>query len=315
MELVVVVLAVAAFLVMRRFERRITEFEERLRHSNAAHATLRREFEALRDRLVASKEDQSAASQPGVPTKGVRSGPVESEPPGDSTVPPVPAPTSAVAALPPESGLEERFGTSWAVWVGGVALALGGLFLVGYVIEQGLFGPSVRIAMGATLAGLLIGAGEWLRRSERKLKIEAIPAAHIPSVLTAVGTVIAFGTTYAAHALYAFIGPTLAFLLLGAIGVGTMLASALHGPALAGLGLAGSYVAPLLVSSPRPNPWPVVVYLAAVAGAAYALARVRRWLWLAASAVAGAFAPGASCSLATAARWRPTGRPRLWCTR
>ena len=61
------------------------------------------------------------------------------------------------------------------------------------------------------------------------LPIGAVPAAHIPSILTAAGTVSAFGTVYAAHALYQFIGPTLAFLMLGAIGIATMLAAALHG--------------------------------------------------------------------------------------
>ena len=67
-----------------------------------------------------------------------------------------------------------------------------------------------------------------------------------------------------------------------------MLAAALHGPALAGLGLAGALVVPLLVASQQPNPWPVVLYLVVVAGAAYGLARLRRWLWLAAATVAGA---------------------------
>ena len=63
----------------------------------------------------------------------------------------------------------------------------------------------------------------------------------------AAGTVSAFGTVYAAYALYQFIGAPAAFVLLGIIGVATMLAAALHGPALAGLGLAGSLVVPLLV--------------------------------------------------------------------
>ena len=88
--------------------------------------------------------------------------------------------------------------------------------------------------------------------------------------------------------LYGFIGPGAAFVLLGIIGVATMFAAALHGPALAGLGLAGSLCVPLLVSSDAPSPWPLVIYLAVVAGAAYALARLRRWLWLAAAVVAGA---------------------------
>ena len=206
-----------------------------------------------------------------------------------------PAPQAAPAEQPappvsatPGTTLEERLGTRWAVWVGGLALALGGVLLVRYSIEQGIFGPGVRVALGALFALALVAAGEWFRRSERATPIGAVPAAHIPSILTAAGTVSAFGTVYAAHALYQFIGPATAFVMLGAIGITTMLAAALHGPALAGLGLAGSFIVPLLIASQQPNPWPLVIYLAVVAGAAYALARLRRWLWLAAATVAGA---------------------------
>ena len=184
-------------------------------------------------------------------------------------MPPVAPAEDGQRAVAPTTSLEERLGTRWAVWVGGLALGLGGLLLVRYSIEQGLFGPGARIVMGALFAAALIAAGEWFRRTERALPIETIPSAHIPSVLTAAGTATAFGTIYAAHALYDFIGPALTFILLGAVGVGTMLAAALHGPALAGLGLAGAYVAPMLVSSDKPNPWPVVIYLAVVAASAY----------------------------------------------
>ena len=201
------------------------------------------------------------------------------------SVPEVAAPTPAPAG----TTLEELLGTRWAVWAGGLLLALGGLLLVRFSIEQGIFGPGVRIALGAVFSLALIAIGEWFRRTERGLPVEAIPAAHVPSILTAAGTVSAFGTVYAAYALYQFIGPAAAFVLLGLIGVATMLAAALHGPALAGLGLAGSLVVPLLVSSEAPSPWPLVIYLAVVAGAAYALARFRRWLWLAAAVVVGVF--------------------------
>jgi uncharacterized membrane protein len=202
------------------------------------------------------------------------------------------APSPAPAATAPAATLEERLGTRWTVWVGGLALALGGVLLVRYSIEQGVFGPGVRIALGALFSLALVSAGEWFRRSDRVSPIGAVPAAHIPSILTAAGTVSAFGTAYAAHALYQFIGPAAAFLLLGAIGIATMFAAALHGPALAGLGLAGALAVPLLVESEQPGPWPLVIYLAVVAGAAYALARLRRWLWLAAATVAGAFVWG-----------------------
>ena len=203
------------------------------------------------------------------------------------SVPEVAAPTAAPAAA--GTSLEERLGTRWAVWAGGLSLALGGLLLVRFSIEQGIFGPGVRVALGALFSLALIAVGEWFRRTERGLPVEAIPAAHVPSVLTAAGTASAFGTAYAAHALYGFIGPAVAFVLLGVIGVATMLAAALHGPALAGLGLAGSLVVPMLVSSQTPSPWPLVIYLGVVAAAAYALARLRRWLWLAAAVVVGVF--------------------------
>jgi uncharacterized membrane protein len=226
----------------------------------------------------------------------------------DQAVPgatPVPRPESSVRPvapaqpMPPESmqpvrpvaasaSLEERLGTRWAVWIGGLALALGGVLLVRYSIEQGIFSPAVRVGLGAVLAVALVAVGEWFRRGERASPVAAVAAAHIPGILTASGTVTAFAVVYAAHAIYGFIGPAAAFVVLGSIAIATMLAAALHGPALAGLGLAGALVVPLLVSSGKPNPWPVVLYLIAVAGAAFALARMRRWLWLAAAVVAGA---------------------------
>ncbi|MDB5648675.1 MAG: hypothetical protein JWL62_195, partial [Hyphomicrobiales bacterium] len=86
-----------------------------------------------------------------------------------------------------------------------------------------------------------------------------------------------------------FIGAGPALVLLGATGVATMAAAALHGPALAGLGLIGAFATPMLVSSANPSPWPVVLYLAAVAASAYGLARLRRWLWLALASTCGAF--------------------------
>jgi uncharacterized membrane protein len=55
--------------------------------------------------------------------------------------------TSSTEPPPPSKAkpsLEERFGTQWVVWAGGIALALGGFFLVRCSIEQGWFGPSRR---------------------------------------------------------------------------------------------------------------------------------------------------------------------------
>ncbi len=200
----------------------------------------------------------------------------------------------AAPALPepppaPRRSWEEALGARWSVIVGGVALALGALLLVRYSIEQGFFGPGMRVAMGVALAVALIGAGEFMRRRERAAGASAPESGRpdIPAILTAAGTVAAFGAIYAAHALYGFIGPATAFVLLAVTGVACMFASGLHGPALAALGLVGALGAPLLVSSGNPNPWPVAGLAAVVAACAYWLALMRRWLWLAVSAAFG----------------------------
>jgi uncharacterized membrane protein len=207
----------------------------------------------------------------------------EQEPPVTAASPIAP-PQAAPAA--PAMSLEERLGSQWAVWVGGIALALGGIFLVRYSIEQGFVGPAVRVTLGALLAIALIVAGEWARRSERLAGISGLPRAHIPGILTAAGTTIAYADVYAAYGLYAFLAPGAAFILLGLVALATLAAALLHGPALAGLGLAGAYVTPLLVASEAPDYWSLYIYLAVVTVAAFALARFRMWRWLAITAVA-----------------------------
>ncbi len=171
------------------------------------------------------------------------------------------------------------------VWVGGVALALGGIFLVRYTIQQGLIGPGVRIFLGALLALALVAAGEWSRRTEKLSALPGVPSAHIPSTLTAAGTTVAYATVYAAYGIYGFLPPAAAFILLGAVALLTLGAALLHGPAPAGLGVIGAYLAPMLVASTEPDFWTLYIYIAVVNAAAFALARFRMWLWLAIAAI------------------------------
>jgi uncharacterized membrane protein len=199
-----------------------------------------------------------------------------------------PPPTSEDIPEPasqPGPGFEERIGTRWVVWVGGLTLALGGFFLVRYSIEQGLLGPGVRVLLGGLFALALLAAGEWTRRKEGFAAIEPLPIANIPAVLTAAGTAVAFATVYAAYALYDFLVPATAFILLGLVALGTLAAALLHGPALAGLGIAAGFVTPLLVSSDKPDYWALYLYLAVVTAAAFGLARIRLWRWLAVTTI------------------------------
>ncbi len=199
--------------------------------------------------------------------------------------PPLPEVTPAAPAPRPAPGFEERIGTRWVVWVGGLTLALGGFFMVRYSIDAGLLGPGVRTLLGGAFALALLAAGEWTRRKESIAGIEGLPIANIPAILTAAGTAVAFATVYAAYALYDFLAPVTAFILLGLVALGTLALALLHGPALAGLGIAAAFVTPILVSSNKPDFWALYIYLAIVSAAAFGLARIRLWRWLAVTTI------------------------------
>jgi len=215
------------------------------------------------------------------PSPGRAAGP-QPAPAGIVGAAPPPETTAAPPPLPPaEPGIEERIGTRWVVWIGGLTLALGGFFLVRYSIEAGLLGPRVRTLLGGLFAVALLLAGEGTRRKQSMADIEALPMANIPAILTAAGTAVAFATVYAAYALYGFIAPATAFILLGLVALGTLAAALLHGPALGGLGVVGAFATPILVSSEKPDFWALYIYLAIVTAAALGLARARLWRWLA----------------------------------
>ncbi|TIP57402.1 MAG: DUF2339 domain-containing protein [Mesorhizobium sp.] len=201
---------------------------------------------------------------------------------------PAPAqPAAATAKAAQKPDIETALGTRWAVWVGGIALALGGLFLIRYTIEAGIFGPGVRLSMAAMLGLVLVAVGEFIRRTGFRVPVQGVAGAYIPAILTAAGAFILFGTVYAAHGVYGFIGPALAFTLLGAIGVATIAAALVHGQALAGVGLLGAVVTPMLVASQAPNPWALFGYLAIVLAATGVIARLRDWKLLMAAAFVG----------------------------
>lgn len=192
-------------------------------------------------------------------------------------------------------GLEEKLGARWSVWVGALALAIGGLMLVRFSIEEGYFGPAARIILGLALGAGLVGGGEWLRRRDLRAGRPVATGNHpfatpgAPAALTAAGAATVFGSVYAAYALYDFIGPAAAFIALGVVAVLTMSSAVLQGPALAAFGLPAALAAPLLISSSQPRLWPLTLYVAAVVASAYGLARIRHWRWLAIAAALGAW--------------------------
>ncbi|WPE19509.1 DUF2339 domain-containing protein [Shinella zoogloeoides] len=188
----------------------------------------------------------------------------------------VAVPPAAAPARPKES-FESRIGARWAVWVGGIALALGGIFMVKYSIEAGLLSPAVRLSLAALFGLVLMAAGEFVRRRTQPLIANAFQNAMIPGVLTAAGAITLFAVTYVAYAFYAYLGAPAAFVLLAVVAFATIGLSLLHGQALAGLGLLASLLTPALVSTSEPNPWGLFGFLGIAWLATFAASRIRRW--------------------------------------
>ena len=287
MEFIALVLALIALILARKANNTSRELNARLTQLEASLASGARPTPLTAD---------SSVAPPIVPeTTATETDTSERAPVTPPPLPPANAPytgpvdevVSAAPATPAETGpgLEERLGTRWVVWVGGLTLALGGVFLVKYSIEAGLLGPKVRVLLGGLLALALLAVGEFARRKESLSSIAPLPIANIPAILTAAGTAVAFATVYASYALYGFLAPPIAFVLLGAVALGTLAAALLHGPALAGLGVVGAFVTPVLVSSDKPDYWALYIYIAIVTAAAFGLARIRLWRWLAVTTI------------------------------
>ncbi|OCP36701.1 DUF2339 domain-containing protein [Ensifer sp. LC163] len=206
----------------------------------------------------------------------------DAEPAGAETASDVAASVEATTAdtrQPRQAeSLESRLGARWAVWVGGVALALGGVFMVKYSIDAGLLSPAVRLTLAAFFGLLLAVAGEVIRRRAVPVIANEFQNAMIPGILTAAGAVTLFGVAYAAYDIYGFIGTATAFVLLAMISLATVGLSLLHGQALAGLGLLASLITPLLVSSDEPRPWVLFGFLSVVWLATLLASRLRRWM-------------------------------------
>ena len=193
---------------------------------------------------------------------------------------------SAVTAAVSQEA-ENTIGGKLSVWVGGVTMALGSIFLVRYAIEAGFLGPVARITMGVLFGALLCGVGEFMRRRNPEQKIAGYEWAGVPEILTAIGTFALFAAVFAAHNLYGLIGPPTTFIALGLIALASMAGALVHGPALASLGLIGAFVVPFLISSDDPKIMPVAIYILIAGAAAITVARLRLWRWLAVAAAIG----------------------------
>ncbi|MBO6919702.1 MAG: DUF2339 domain-containing protein [Rhizobiaceae bacterium] len=192
-------------------------------------------------------------------------------------------------AQKPKIDTESTIGGKISIWIGGLTLAIGGLYLAKYSIDAGLLGPRARTTLGFVFGLALALAGEWTRRRPDRFSLAGFENANIPAILSGAGIFIMFGAVYAAHALYGLIGPTLSFIVLAILALISLAISLLHGPILASIGLLASYIVPVLVNSDSGNVPVLASYIIIVSIAAMYVAWYRGWLWCALASVVAMF--------------------------
>lgn len=172
---------------------------------------------------------------------------------------------------------EGRLGGRIYGWLGGIALALAGVFLVKYSIEQGWLSPAVRVGLGIVFGLVLLGIAQWMRTRSNNLG----------QSLTAASMAVLYASLFAATALYDLIPTALAFVTLAALTFAAIALALREGPFVGLVGLAGGILTPLFVSSGEPNLPILFGFLYLLQGGALVLLQKRGWWYQAAIANAG----------------------------
>lgn len=180
--------------------------------------------------------------------------------------------------------------TNWFYVVSALSLALAGLFLVQYGVENDLFPPVARVLAALAFGAALIGGGEVIRR--RYGDGPGSATAYLPSVFSGAGLVSLFGAIAAARLLYDLIGVEVAFAGMATVGLLGVALGWLHGPMLSIVGVVGAFVAPLLVGSTVPATNWLYLYFGTITAVGLGVDTLRRWAWVSALSVALGFGMG-----------------------
>jgi uncharacterized membrane protein len=166
---------------------------------------------------------------------------------------------------------------NWVYVVAGVSLGFAGIFFVQYGIEHGILSPTARVLSGGSFGVALIGAAVYLHRRSND---DGEGADVLPSVMVGAGFVSIFAATLAARQLYGLIGPELALVLHVIIALATIAFGWVFGPVLIGLGLAGGFIAPLIVGGGSDSPDFLYLYYVLLAAIGLGVDYLRRWGWV-----------------------------------
>ena len=173
-------------------------------------------------------------------------------------------------ARPPVS-LEDLLGGRVLGWVGGAAVVLGVVFFLVMAANRGWIDETTRVLLAFVGSTALLVAGLYLH--ERQGRTQA--------ALAAVATAIAalYITLTAATQLYDLVDPVLALVFAGLVGaVATAIAVRWDEPVVAGIGIVGALLAPVLVDAGTDSA--SLAFMAVALASAVGVLLWRRWSWL-----------------------------------
>jgi len=192
-------------------------------------------------------------------------------PPSRSAAPPRPPVMPTPPRGAPLGGIdwEQWLGVRGAAVLGGIVLALAGLFFFRYSIEHGLLPPWLRVVLGTLVGVSCLGASErYLRRDY----------AGTANALVGAGVVILYAAFWAAHGLYGLVGAPVSFVLMAMVtATCATLSWRQNSVVIAMIGLVGGFLTPLLLSSGSDRPIALFSYVLLLDLGLLYLARQRRW--------------------------------------
>ena len=191
--------------------------------------------------------------------------------------PPPQQPAQPRAARPVHEplDLEELLGGRVLGWVGGVAVVLAAVFFLAMAIRNGWIDEPTRVVLAIAASAVLTTIG--VRLYETKGRTQAAHAA------VAAGIAAFYASNTAATALYHLVTPAAGLVVAGATGaIATALAVRWRSVEIAGLGLIGALLAPVLVDAGTSTSSLVFMTLALCATVGVLL--WQQWSWLAALA-------------------------------
>ncbi len=173
------------------------------------------------------------------------------------------------------SSLEQRIGSRWLVWLGGLSLIVGGAFFVGYSIDQGWLTIGLRMVMSGLFGiGLMALAGKIRRMPRYQEKSGKIVS--LPQTISAAGAGILFASIYASYIMHHLISQPVAAIGLVAVSILTFFTSLRQGVIMAVIGLTGAYAVPALIMGLQASPL-TLAYLFAITILAEVVDRRRNW--------------------------------------